>query len=179
MSAARHQSLFNEDGIMRLAGTMACLIKTLKEKTKVVSVPDLQREQRKTAVVEDAMYAVRRWSFHNDETFGVIARRYTNNLVKDVPAIIHFCCDRCNSPNLNSSVQQHRYARSQPARLFEVREQCRTPDPQKFCSVSANKVRLLSFICEAWNRDEQLRVYMVLSRVYLGGGFTITAVQRN
>ena len=76
--------------------TKACLIKTLKEDTKVVSVPDLPREQRKTPVVVDAMYVVRRWLFHNDETYGAIARRYKNNLIKDVPAgtsIVHFCCD--------------------------------------------------------------------------------------
>ena len=94
MSAARHQPQFNKDGTMRSAGTKVSPIKTLKEKTKVVSVPDLQREKRKTAVVVDDMYAVRFWSFHTDETFGVIARPYNNNLIKYVPAIVHFCCDR-------------------------------------------------------------------------------------
>ena len=101
------QSLFNEDGTMRSAGTKACLIKTLKEETKVVSVPDLSREQRQTVVVMDATYVVRRWSFHNDETFGAIARLYKNNLIKDVPAgtsILHFCCDWYSSQGCSRSV---------------------------------------------------------------------------
>ncbi len=93
-------SLFSDDGTMRAPGTKASLAKALKEETKVSSVPHLPQDQRKTAVVVDAMYAVRHWSFHKDETFGAIARRYQHNLLADVPDgtdIIHFCCDRYSS----------------------------------------------------------------------------------
>jgi len=49
--------LFNEDGSMRAAGTKSTLVKALKEETKVSSSPSLPPEERKTAVVVDAMYA--------------------------------------------------------------------------------------------------------------------------
>jgi len=107
------QSLFNGDGTMRSAGAKANLVKTLKEETKVVSSPCLPKEHRKTAVVVDAMYAIRRWTFQKEEPFGSIATRYRNNLIQDVPAgtiIIHFCCDRYNPKSSKSSAQQHRYA---------------------------------------------------------------------
>ena len=107
------QSLFNGDGTMRSAGAKANLVKTLKEETKVVSSPCLPKEHRKTAVVVDAMYAIRRWTFHKEEPFGSIATRYRNNLIQDVPAgtiIIHFCCDRYNPKSSKSSAQQQRYA---------------------------------------------------------------------
>ena len=89
-------SLFQEDGRIR-TGTKANLVKVLKEETKVACVPDLPIEHRKTAVVVDAMYAIRHWSFLKGETFGTIAERYHRLLLNDVPAgteIIHFCCDR-------------------------------------------------------------------------------------
>lgn len=89
-------SLFKEDGSMR-SGTNASLVKVLKEETKVTCVSDLPQDDNKTAVVVDAMCAIRRWSFHKGETFEAIAERYTNLLLKDVPVgteIIHFCCDR-------------------------------------------------------------------------------------
>jgi len=91
------QSLFSGDETMRSAGAKANLFKTLKEDTKVVSSPCLPKEHRKTAVVVDAMYPIRRWSFHKEEPFGSIGTRYRKNLIKDLPAgssIIHFCCDR-------------------------------------------------------------------------------------
>ena len=90
-------SLFNEDGTMRAAGPKASLVKVLREETGVRAVPNLPQHNLKTAVVVDAMFAVRRWSFHKYETFGAVARRYMNNLLTDVPTgtdIIHFCCDR-------------------------------------------------------------------------------------
>ena len=102
------------------------LVKALKEETKVNSVPHLPQEEHKTAVVVDDMYNIRHWSFQRDETFGDIARRYLCNLLKDVPdgtKIVHFCCDRYSPIGLKSSEQQRRYARSKPARLFEVSEQ--------------------------------------------------------
>ena len=78
------QSLFHEDGTTSSAGKNTCLIKTLKEETKVVSVPDLPRDHWKTAVVVDAMYLVCRWSLHDDETFGAVARYYKTNLLVEV-----------------------------------------------------------------------------------------------
>ena len=126
-------SLFNEDGTMRAAGTKASLVKVMREETGVRAVPSLPQQNLKTAVVVDAMYAVRRWSFHKDETFGAVARRYRNNLLTDVPTgtdSIHFCCDRYNTLSLKYLEQQHRYARSRPARQFEISEHYTVPDPQ-------------------------------------------------
>ena len=49
----------------------------LREETGVSVVPNLPQHNLKTAVVVDAMYAGR-WSFHKDETFGALAKRYRN-----------------------------------------------------------------------------------------------------
>ena len=73
-----HPSLFNEDGTMRAAGIIASPVKVLREATSVSAVPNLPQQNLQTAVVVDAMYAVRRWSFHKDDTFGAVARRYRN-----------------------------------------------------------------------------------------------------
>ena len=75
--------------------------------------------------------------------------RYRKNLIQDVHAgtiIIHFCCDRYNPKSPKSSAQQHRYAGSRSARLFEVNEQYRAPDPHEFFSLAANKAELLNFL---------------------------------
>ena len=69
-------SLFNEDETTRAAGTNASPVKVLREETGVRAVPNLPQQNLKTAVVVDAMYAVRRWFFHKDETFGAAAKRY-------------------------------------------------------------------------------------------------------
>ena len=53
-------SPFNEDGTTSAAGTKANLVKVLREETVVSAVPNLPRHNLKTAVVVDAMYAVRR-----------------------------------------------------------------------------------------------------------------------
>ena len=73
----------------------------------MISIPDLPREQRKTAMVVDAM-------LHNDETFGAVERR-NKDFNKHVPvgtSIVHFCCGRYISQSLKPSVQQRRYAQS-------------------------------------------------------------------
>ena len=98
-------SHLNGDGTMRAAGANASLVKVLREKTCVRAVPNLPQHNLKTAVVVDAIYAVRRWSFHNDETFGAVACRYRNHLPTDVPNgkdSIHFCCDSYNHLSLKS-----------------------------------------------------------------------------
>ena len=82
-------SLFNEDGTMRAAGTNASLVKVLREETVVSAVPNLPQHNLKTAVVVDAIYAVRRLSFHKDETFGAVAKRYRNHLPTDMPTAWH------------------------------------------------------------------------------------------
>ncbi|KAK5911817.1 hypothetical protein CesoFtcFv8_001753 [Champsocephalus esox] len=72
------------------------------------------------------MSAIRHWSFHRGEGFGVIAERYRHLLLIDVPPgtdIIHFCCDRYSATSLKSAEQEQRYARSKPAKVYEVSEQ--------------------------------------------------------
>ena len=109
------------------------------------------------------MYADRRWSFHNDETFGAVARLYRNHLPTDIPNgtdSVHFCCDRYNHLSLKSLEQHHRYARSRSARQFEISKHYTVPNQQELFSLSPNKAGLLNFLCERWC-DEEL----------LGGGF--------
>ena len=118
-----HPSLFNEDGTMRAAGTKASPVKVLREETGVSAVRNLPQQNLKTAVVVDAMYAVHRWSFHKDETFGAVARRYRNHRPTDMPTgidSIHLCCNMYNSLSLKYLEQQHRYARLRPVRQFEI-----------------------------------------------------------
>ena len=72
--------------------------KVMREETGVSDVANLPQHNLKTAVVVDAMYAVRLWSFHKDETFAAVApRRYRNHLPTDIPIGTdskHFCCDQ-------------------------------------------------------------------------------------
>ena len=95
---------------MRAAGTKASLVKVMREKAGVSAVPNLPQQNMKTAVVVDAIYAVRRWSFHKDEIFGAVARRYMNHLPTNIPTdtdSIHFGCDRYNPLSLKSLEQHH------------------------------------------------------------------------
>ena len=90
-------SLCNEDGTMKAAGTNVCLVKVLTEETGVRAVPNLPQHSLQATVVVGAIYAVRRWFFHKDETFGAVAKRYRDHLPTDMPTgtdSIHFCCDR-------------------------------------------------------------------------------------
>ena len=165
-------SLFQEDGNMR-TGTKSSLVKVLKEETKV-STTDLPKDCRKTAVVVDAMCAIRHWSFRRGERFGEIADRYKHLLQSDVPPgteIIHFCCDRYNGASLKSAEQQQRYPQAKRAKVYEVSEQYAAPDPNDFFAVSSNKANLLSFLCERWCEDEQLGAGHGPTELYLGGGF--------
>ena len=73
--------------------------------------------------------------------------------------------------SLKSVEQQHRYARSRPARQFEISEHYTVPDPQEFSSLSPNKAGLLNFLCETWCDEEQLEPTLSSTRFYLGGGF--------
>jgi len=151
--------LFNEDKTIRAACTKSSLVKILKEETKVTTSDLLPQGDCKTAVVVDAMHAIRRWSFKKNETFGVIADRYKEQLLKDVPAgskTIHFCCDRYSERRLTSAEQPHRYGQSRQAKVFEVSELYKTPDLQEFFFVSANKAALLNFLCETWSNSKQL-----------------------
>ena len=134
-------SLFNEnDGTMRAAGTKASLVKVLIEETCVTAVPNLPDQNLKTAVVVDAIYAVCRWSFFKDETFGAVARLYRNHLPTDIPNgtdSIHFCRDRYNHLSV-----QHMYARSRQAKQFEISEHYTVPNQQDLLSLSPNKAGL-------------------------------------
>ncbi|KAJ3604062.1 hypothetical protein NHX12_028803 [Muraenolepis orangiensis] len=76
-------SLFQEDGSMR-TGTKTNLMKILIEETRVTSIPDLPQDDKKTAVVIDALCAIQHWSFHKVVGFGTIAERYKNLLLTDM-----------------------------------------------------------------------------------------------
>ncbi|KAJ4940066.1 hypothetical protein JOQ06_026376 [Pogonophryne albipinna] len=108
------------------------------------------------------------------EGFGVIAERYRHLLLIDVPPgtdIIHLCCDRYSTTSLKSAEQEQRYARSKPAKVYEVSEQYTALGPKEFFAVSANKANLLSFHCQKWCADEQLEPGLGPTHLYLGGGF--------
>ena len=87
---------------MRAAGTNASPVKVLREETDVRAVPNLPQQNLKTAVVVDAMYDVRRWFFHKDETFGAAAKRLPTGTYS-----IHFCYDRYTNLSLKYLQQQH------------------------------------------------------------------------
>ena len=104
---------------MRAAGTKASLVKVLREDTGVSAVPNLPQQNMTTTMVVDAIYTVRRWTFHKDETFGAVARRYRNHMPTDISTdmdSIHFGCDKYNPLSVKSLEQQHRNARSRSAR---------------------------------------------------------------
>ena len=138
-------SLFNENGTMRATGTKASLVKVLREETCVTAVPNLPHQNLKTAVVMDAIYAVSRWPFLKDETFGAVARLYRNHLPTDIPNgtdSIHFCRDRYNHLSLKSLEQQHMYARSRQAKQSVTSEHYTVPNQQVLFSLSPNKAGL-------------------------------------
>ena len=167
-------SLFQDDGRMR-TGTKSSLVKILKEDTKVTSTHALPPNDRKTAVVIDAMSAIRHWSFHQGERFGTIAERYKHLLLNDVPVgteFVHFCCDRYSGPSLKSAEHEHRYGRSKPVKEYEVSDQYTAPDPQEFFAVARNKANLLNFLCEKWCEKKHLDPDVGPTHLYLGGGFT-------
>lgn len=85
--------------------------------------------------------------------------------------IIHFCCDRYSGPSLKTPEQEHRYARPKPAKEYEVSIHYTAPDPREFFAVSANKANLLSFLCDEWCENENLKSALGPTHLYLGGGF--------
>jgi hypothetical protein len=110
-------SLFDESSAMKKSGTKADLVKALTEE---------DTGPRRTAVIVDAMFAIRQWSFQKDDTFGSIANRYRHSLLDDVPIgteAIHFCCDRYNTTSLKEGERQHRYAGTGLAKVYDIREQ--------------------------------------------------------
>ncbi|KAK3888060.1 hypothetical protein Pcinc_007850 [Petrolisthes cinctipes] len=119
------------------------------------------------------MFAVRQGLFHDGETFGAIAKRYLHNMlnyIREGTASIHFCCDRYDTDNPKASQHQHRYAKSEKAKVFEVSEQYIAPAPQFFFPISANKEALLNFLCMKWSHDEELKSSLGSTCLYLGGG---------
>ena len=123
------------------------------------------------------MYAVRRWSFHKDETFGAVARRYRNHICRLTYRLAQtrqhtFLLRQVYTPlSLKSLEQQHRYARSRPARPFEISDYYTVPRPQQLFSLSPNKAGLLNFPCETRFDKEQLKPTLCSTRLYIGGGF--------
>ena len=90
----------------------------------------------KTSVIVDAMFAIRHWSFHKDETFGEISRQYRHLLLLDVPSdteSIHLCCDRYRTSSLKGTERQKltKIKSSQP-KVYDIQEQIHVPDPLQF-----------------------------------------------
>ena len=166
-------SLFHEDGTMR-RGTKSSLVKALKEETKIQCRDNVPDKGQKTAVVVDAMNAIRRWSFQKGEHFGAIASRFKYSLLHDIPPgteFVHVCCDRYHGPNLKSVEQGHRYAKSKCGKEYVVKKHFTAPEPEEFFARSANKASLLNFLSETWC-EEPLGQSFYPTHFYLGGGFT-------
>ena len=53
-------------------GAKASLVTIMKEETKVASISEQPIDDRKTAVVVDAMCDIGHWSFQKGESFGTI-----------------------------------------------------------------------------------------------------------
>ena len=146
---------------MRAAGTKASLVNVMREETCVTAVPNLPHQNLKTAVVVDAIYAVCRWSFLKDETFGAIARLYRNHLPTDIPNgtdSMHFSRDRYNHLSLKSLEQQHMY-RDKLSNLRSV-SITQSPTNKSYSLYLPTRPDFLNFLCERWCNEEQL-----------GGGF--------
>ncbi|KAJ4931779.1 hypothetical protein JOQ06_010219 [Pogonophryne albipinna] len=106
----------------------------------------------------------------------VMAAVETNPFTTATPSLINISTGRWQNENmfllsLKSAEQEQRYARSKPAKVYEVSEQYTALDPKEFFAVSANKANLLSFLCEKWCADEQLEPGLGPTHLYLGGGF--------
>ena len=112
----------------------------------------------------DAIYAVCRWSFLKDETFGAVARRYRNHLPTDIQNgtdSIHFYGNRYNHLSLKYLEQQHMYDRSRQAKQFDISKHYTVPNQQESYSLYLpTRPDFLNFLCERWCDEEQL-----------GGGF--------
>lgn len=167
-------ALFTEDGEMR-SGTKASLVKAIKDDTGIQPTACLPDEHKQTAVVVDAMYVVRQWSFQKGETFGDVAHRYSRNLRSILPAttdVLHICCDSYSSSSIKALERQKRYDKSTRGKTYEVKAHFETPDPQDFFGLSKNKSELLNFLCEEWSKwwftDGSAQGP---TKVYLGGGF--------
>ena len=165
-------SMFTEDGHMR-TGNKANLIKAIEDETGLGLVSQLPGSEHKTAVMVDAMFAIRHWSFHKGETFGQIAQRFKHLLLSDIPSdteSIHFCCDRYRTESLKTAERQKRSQKSAPAKVYDIQEQIHAPEPLEFFSVSANKAGLLKFLCEMWSEEAE-NPSLGDIQLYLGGGF--------
>ena len=56
--------------------------------------------------------------------------------------------------------------------MYDVNDQCRTPDPKQFFSESENKASLLDYVCEKWVNDEIVNPELVGdTKLFIGGGF--------
>ena len=57
------------------------------------------------------------------------------------------------------------------AKEYEVSMHYTAPDPREFFTVSANKANLLSFLCDEWCENDNLKSALGPTHLYLGGGF--------
>lgn len=165
-------SLFDEHGHMRAPGTKATLVKALKMETGVSAVSELPGDRMKTAVIIDAMYDIRRWSFEKNVPFPDVAKRFTRLILDDVPqntTAIHLCCDRYNDQSLKSGERSRREPES--GKVYEVSDAYRTPDPKEFFKMSENKAALLDYLCQKLTDDELTNPEHGCTKLYLAGGF--------
>ena len=148
-------SIFN--GTMRAAGTKASLVKVLREETCVTAVANLPHQNLKTAVVVDTIYAVCRWSFLKDETFGAVARLYRNHLPTDIPNGTdskHFCRNRYNHLSLKSLEQQHKYVCPVATSNLRLVSITQAPTNKSYSLYLPTRPDFLNFLCERWCDEE-------------------------
>ena len=54
---------------------------------------------------------------------------------------------------------------------YEVSMHYTASDPREFFTVSANKANLLSFLCNEWCENDNLKSALGPTHLYMGGGF--------
>lgn len=88
---------------------MDSLIEAMKEKTGTV-VSTVPTTSGHIAVIVDAMFMIRIWSFEKGVQFNTISQRNLQRLFQDYPAkttSLHFCCDHYDEASLKIGTRQH------------------------------------------------------------------------
>ena len=154
-------------------GTKATLIGAMKEKTGIVTSPDPPKSDN-IAVVVDAMFMIRTWSFEKGKDFNVIAHRYLQKILKDCPPgteSLHFCCDHYDESSLKTGMRDQR-AMQNTGKSVEVGDVFKAPDPTNFFSSTSNKAKFLDYLGENWIQSEELTSHSTTKpKLYIGGGF--------
>ena len=143
----------------------------MKEKTGIVTSPDPPKSDN-IAVVVDAMFMIRTWSFEKGEDFSMIASQYLQKILKDCPSStksLHFCCDHYDKSSFKTGTRDQR-AMQNTGKSVEVGDVFKAPDPTKFFPSISNKTKFLDYLGENWIQgEESTRHSTTKPKLYIGG----------